>query len=186
MHTYPLPFRLWTHLYDQGQTLNVTEIRQVPSNCWPAELKCRSRMHYYLADLRARQMEPGSRALMLDQEGFVLEASTANIVVYRRDEGLISPPAEKILPGISVSMIRELCGPLGLPLVDRDLTVDELTSADEVLLTSTSPCVWPVLRLNGRTLGSGRPGEICQALLDAWSDRVGVRIVDQARRFAHR
>ena len=186
MHTYPLPFALWAHLYEQGQALRITDVRQVPSNCWPAELKCRSRMHYYLADLQARQRESGSRALLLDQHGSVLEASTANILAYRRDEGLISPPAEKILPGISVGVIQDLCGQLGVPLVHRDLTPEDLHTAEEVLLTSTSPCVWPVLRLDGQTICGGRPGEIGRRLRRAWSEMVGVDIAAQALRFADR
>ena len=97
MHTFPIPFHQWVNLYDQGQPLEVTDIRQVPAACWPTELKCRSRMHYYLADLHARRKDRGARALLLDASGYVNEASTANIVIYRRDEGLVSPPREKIL-----------------------------------------------------------------------------------------
>ena len=67
--------------------------RRCPRNCWPPELKCRSRMHYYLADRQARFRYPGSRALMLDEDGFVIEATTANIVLYEADRGLVTPPA---------------------------------------------------------------------------------------------
>ena len=55
--------------------------------------------------LPGRQAGPraraGARALLLDERGFVTEASTANILVYYRDEGLISPPKERILPGVT-------------------------------------------------------------------------------------
>ena len=93
MHTYPLPFQLWCDTYEQGQRLVATEIVQVPAASWPAELKCRSRMHYYLADRSAQRADPAARALLLDAEGYVVEASTANVVVYRQDEGFISRPA---------------------------------------------------------------------------------------------
>ena len=143
-------------------------------------------MHYYLADLQARRIEPGARAVLLDADGHVLEASTANICIYRREEGLVSPPQERILPGVSIAVVAELAQALEIPFVHRDLTVDELLRADEVLLCSTSPCVWPVLRLNGRTIGSGAPGEVFQSLLTAWSRLVGVNIQSQAERFAQR
>jgi len=55
-----------------------------------------------------------------------------------------------------------------------------------VLLSSTSPCVWPVLQLNGQTIGDGTPGEVFQRLLTAWSDLVNVNIQAQAERFAQR
>jgi branched-subunit amino acid aminotransferase/4-amino-4-deoxychorismate lyase len=186
MHTYPLPFHLWADKYRVGQALVVTDVQQVPLACWPVELKCRSRMHYYLADLQARRIEPGARAVLLDAAGHVLEASTANLCTFRRDEGLVSPPKEKILPGVSIAVIIELARGLQIPFVHRDLTVDELLRADEVLLCSTSPCVWPVLRLNGQAIGGGTPGETFQRLLSAWSELVGLNIQAQAERFAQR
>lgn len=186
MHTYLLPFHLWADKYRAGQSLVVTDVQQVPPACWPVALKCRSRMHYYLADLQARRIEPGARAILLDADGHALEASSANLCIYRRAEGLVSPPKEKILPGVSIAVIAELARRLEIPFVDRDLTVDELLRADEVLLCSTSPCVWPVLRLNGQTIGGGTPGETFRTLLSAWSELVGLNIQSQAERFAQR
>lgn len=186
MHTYPLPFHLWADKYRTGQSLRVTGIRQVPPSCWPVELKCRSRMHYYLADLQAHRIEPGSRALLLDAAGHVLEASSANVCIFCRGEGLASPPQDKTLPGISIAVLAELARQLELPFVHRDLTVAELLHADEVLLCSTSPCVWPVVRLNGQPIGNGTPGETVQRLLAAWSELVGLNIQSQAERFAQR
>ena len=53
LHTYPLPYQLWREKYTSGERLVTPQIRQVPPECWPAQLKCRSRMHYYLADKEA-------------------------------------------------------------------------------------------------------------------------------------
>jgi hypothetical protein len=184
MHAQPLAFPHWAKKYDLGESLVVTDIRQVPGDCWPATLKCRSRMHYYLADQEAHQREPGARALLLDHEGFITEASTANLLIYRRSEGIVSPPKEKILHGVSMSVLEELAAELDIPFSNRDLTVEEVATADEVLLCSTSPCVWPVTRLNGRPIAAGQPGPIVRKLLQAWSKRVGIDIVEQARHFA--
>jgi branched-subunit amino acid aminotransferase/4-amino-4-deoxychorismate lyase len=186
IHTQPLPFGTWAAKYETGESLVVTSIQQVPAACWPSELKCRSRMHYYLADRQARESDPGSRALLLDERGRVSEASTANILLYDRGAGLVSPPRERILPGISMAVIRELAGRLDIPFSERDLTTDDVARADEVLLTSTSPCVWAVTRLNRRPIGDGKPGPICRQLQAAWSAMVGLDIVAQARRFADR
>ena len=181
MHTKPLPFASWVKLYENGQNLVTTTIRQVPGDCWPAELKCRSRMHYWLADRAAREIDPKARALMLDHDDCVTEASTANIVIYDRTVGLISPPAEKILPGISMATLADLAQSLGIPFVNRVLKAEHVQAADEVLLCSTSPCVWPVLRFNAQAIGSGTPGPIFQQLMAAWSAQVGLDIVAQAQ-----
>jgi branched-chain amino acid aminotransferase len=186
LHTYPLPFHLWAEKYRGGQSLATTAVRQVPPECWPVSLKCRSRMHYYLADRQARAADPQARALLLDAQGFVTEASTANLLIYRAGEGLISPPAAKILRGISLSVALELARRLGIAFTERDLTADDVASADEVLLTSTSICVLPATRFNGRPIASARPGTVFSRLMAAWGEMVGIDIVAQAERFAHR
>jgi len=184
MHTYPLPFQLWRDKYRTGESLATPQIRQVPAECWPVDIKCRSRMHYYLADKEAQRVQPGARALMLDLAGHVLETSTANVLVYRADTGLVSPPPDTVLPGISLAVTKELAAAQGLAVTARTLVVDDLLSADEVLLTSTPYCLLPATRINGAAIGSGQPGPIFQALLQAWSGLVGLDIADQARSVA--
>jgi branched-subunit amino acid aminotransferase/4-amino-4-deoxychorismate lyase len=186
LHTYLLPFRYWAEKYRVGQFLATTSVRQVPPECWPSEIKCRSRMHYYLADREASQHHPGSRALMLDRDGNVTEASTANLLIYRCEEGLISPASSKILPGISLLELRELAEKLQIPCVERNFTPEEVAGADEVLLSSTPFCVLPATRLNGSPIADGRPGEIFNKLLAAWSEVVGIDIVRQAEKFSAR
>ena len=180
LHTYPLPFVLWADKYERGQSLVATDVRQVPPACWPAEIKCRSRMHYYLADREAALREPGARALLLDLDGHVTETSTANVLTWMEGEGLVSPPRDLILPGISLAVTRELAETLGMSCCERLLTVEELQGATEVLLTSTPFCILPVTRIGGEPIGDGRPGAVFQRLLAAWNERTGIDIVRQA------
>jgi branched-subunit amino acid aminotransferase/4-amino-4-deoxychorismate lyase len=123
---------------------------------------------------------------MLDQEGFVVEATTANILLYRESEGLLLPPSEKILPGISQAVLLEIAAELGISCQHRDLSPADVAGADEVFLTSTSPCMIPVVRLNGQPIGSGRPGAAYAKFMAAWSKRVGIDIIAQAQRLAGR
>ncbi len=186
LHTYQLPFQLWAEAYERGVALATTSVQQVPPGCWPPELKCRSRMHYYLADREAAARHSGARALLLDEKGFISEASTANVVLLLRGEGLVSPPRTQVLPGISLQVLVELAGRLGLPFIERQILPGELVAADEVLLTSTPNCLLPVTQFNGKAIGSGRAGEAFQRLLAAWNEMVGIDIAEQARRFAKR
>jgi branched-subunit amino acid aminotransferase/4-amino-4-deoxychorismate lyase len=186
MHTYHLAFARWVAYYEMGCRLVTTPIQQIPPECWPPELKCRSRMHYYLADLAAHKVDPDARAVLLDGQGRVTETATANVLAYRAAEGLVSPRREAVLPGVSLSFIRELAITLRIPFVERDLSVDDLLLADEVLLTSTPNCLLPVVRVNDRAIGSGAPGIVFHKLLQVWSAAVGVEIAGQAKRFAIR
>jgi branched-subunit amino acid aminotransferase/4-amino-4-deoxychorismate lyase len=186
MHTFPLRFDLWAQKYRSGESLATTDVAQVPEACWPSELKCRSRMHYFLADRQARQHFPGSRALMRDLQGFITETTTANVVLVDPGGNLVTPPRHKVLPGISLAALAELAGKLGLSLSERDVRVEDLLAADEVWITATSNCMLPVARINGQPVGSGQPGMLFQRLIAAWSQEVGLDIVAQASQFAER
>jgi branched-subunit amino acid aminotransferase/4-amino-4-deoxychorismate lyase len=186
LHTFPLRFELWAEKYERGQSLATTDFEQVPPTCWPAELKCRSRMHYYLADRQAALRYPESRALLLDRQGYVVETTSANIVLYRNDAGLLLPPTAKILPGISLAVMLELAEDLEIHFAHRDLKPADVAMADEVFLTSTSPCMVPVVHVNGREIGDGRPGAMFARFMSAWNELVGLDVVEQAQRFAMR
>jgi branched-subunit amino acid aminotransferase/4-amino-4-deoxychorismate lyase len=186
VHTFPIPFHLWAEKYVSGDSVVTTSVEQVSTKCWPRELKCRSRMHYYLADQQARSIDPGARALMVDQEGFVTEATTANILVCDPAHGLVGPPLAKVLPGVSLRVLLDLAQQAGIGYCERDLTPADVGAAGEVLLASTSLCVVPVVRFNKRSVGNGQPGPMYRQLLSAWSRLVDVDIAAQAARFATR
>ena len=186
VNAYPLDFRQWAHRYQEGISIVTTSIRQVPANCWPPELKCRSRMHYFLADREAHRIEPMSRAVLLDQEGFITETTTANVVAYFEKEGLVSPPMADVLPGISLQVVTELAGRFGIEVSHRKMLPDEFARADEAFLTSTPNCMLPVTRFNKKPIGDGKPGFVFGQLLTAWNEMVGFDIAEQARRFVRR
>jgi branched-chain amino acid aminotransferase len=186
VHGHPLQFQLWAEHYEAGVRTVISDVRQVPPSCWPPELKCRSRMHYYLADRRAAAQRPGARAILLDEDGYVAEASTANVVVYRDGEGLISPPREHILSGVSLGVVEQLAAQLRIGFVTRGLTVTELRSAGEAMLTSTSVCLLPIVECDGEPIGTGKPGAVYRRVLAAWNDLVGVDVAAQARGHAAR
>jgi len=186
VHGKPLSFDQWAHLFEQGVETAIVESRQVPANCWPSELKCRSRMHYYLADQEAAQHGPATRPILLDQEGFISEGSTANVVAYFREWGLVTPYISKVLPGVSQQVLFELGESLGFAHHQRDMLPEDLAEADEVFFASTSICMLPIVKLNDQPIGTGRPGPVYGQLLSAWSERVKVDIAEQAQKFALR
>lgn len=186
VHGGPLPFAGWADKFDSGVDVVITAVRQTPANCWPPELKCRSRMHYYLADQEAARRQAGARAVLLDQQGFIGEASTANVVAYYKSRGLVTPRIDGVLPGISQQVLFELADAAGISHTEADLTPSEFAAADELFITSTSICLQPIVHVDGQQIGNGEPGEVYRNLLAAWSEKVGVDIAAQAKQFAAR
>jgi branched-subunit amino acid aminotransferase/4-amino-4-deoxychorismate lyase len=180
VHTFPLAFKLWADAYAAGVPLRSVSVRQVPAACWPMHAKVRSRLHYFLADREAHALESGSRAILCHEDGRVSETSTANIAVVR-DGVITTPPPSDALPGVSIRYLCGLAESLGIRWRERSLMAADLAAADEILLTSTPSCVLPATRFDGRPVGTGRPGPVHTALLEAWSDSVGLDIARQAR-----
>jgi branched-subunit amino acid aminotransferase/4-amino-4-deoxychorismate lyase len=178
VHTFPLPFKLWAKPMREGARLVIPSVRQVPALCLDPHIKCRSRMHYFLADQEAKAVDHEARALLLDLEGNVTEAATANFILVEKGD-LVSPCSEKILPGVSRAVVRELASRLSIRFYERDLSVADVFAGDEALLTSTPYCLLPVTRVNGQMIGNGKPGPIFQRLCNAWSAAVGLDIAAQ-------
>jgi branched-subunit amino acid aminotransferase/4-amino-4-deoxychorismate lyase len=186
VHGYPIPFHQWAREFVTGTKAVTVSVRQVPANCWPPELKCRSRMHYYLADREAHRLWPGARAILLDQDGYVGEGTTANVIAYFQDRGLVTPKIAKVLPGVSQQVVFDLAKSLGIAHEEADLLPADLSQADELYFASTSLCLLPVVNFDGLPIADGKPGPVFEKLLTAWSELVGVDIAAQAQKFAVR
>ena len=181
IHSFPLAFRLWHTAYETGVALRRVRVRQVPDDCWPVRLKCRSRMHYYLADREAAAAEPGSRAILEEFDGTICETSTANVIAVH--DGVLSPPPHA-LEGVSLAFARQLASKAGLIWQPRPLVAADLATADEILLSSTPSCLLPATRVDGLPVGTGAPGPVYRRLLAAWSEAVGLDIASQAVQMA--
>jgi branched-subunit amino acid aminotransferase/4-amino-4-deoxychorismate lyase len=188
VHTIVLPFELWAAKMQNGTHLVTPSIRHVPPQCVDPNIKCRSRMHFYLAEREAKLADPDASALLLDLEGHIAETNAANFLMCTGDT-LYSPTTRNTLPGISRMTVIELAADLGILFIERDIQVSEALSADEAFLSSTPFCLMPVTRINGRAIADGKPGQVYRRLLSAWSRRVGLDIEKQiidgaARRLA--
>ena len=178
VHTFPLPFHLFAKKMREGVHVVTPSIRHVPSQCIDPKMKCRSRMHYYLADQEARLVDPEAVALLLDLDGNVTETNGANILIFENG-AILSPTTRNILPGISRMSVIELAAALQIPLVERDFQPFDVVNADEAFLTTTPYCIMPVTKINGLAIGDGKPGTIFHKLIAAWSRDVDIDILAQ-------
>ena len=115
------------------------------------------------AKWRARQ-EGFDDVVLLDDAGFVTEAPTTNLFMVDADGALATPPASKVLLGITRDTVLALAPTVGLPCVERDIAAAELASAREVFLSGTSVGVWPVLSIDQKQVGDGGIGAVTRKL----------------------
>ncbi|MBT2301813.1 aminotransferase class IV [Variovorax paradoxus] len=119
-----------------------------------------------LGAVLARQIsvEAGAAETIMFRGDWLSEASSSNVWVVK-DGAVYGPPKDElVLTGIRYGLIERICAEANIPFSLRRIARDEVFGADELLLSSASKEVLPVVTLDGQTIGSGRPGPVFQAL----------------------
>lgn len=167
-------------LFETGINAVVTSQRAIPASLMDPKIKNRSRLFYLNANIEASQYEGENNwALLLDTDGFVAEGTGDNFFIVKN--GVIyTPEGRNILRGISRQYIIDEVGPsLGLPVVEKNIELYDVYTADEAFMTGTPFCMLPVTSLNGVSIGSGNVGLVFSNLLNKWGSNVGVDIKGQ-------
>jgi branched-chain amino acid aminotransferase len=170
-------------LFDTGINAVVPSQRAIPAHLLDPKIKSRSRLHYLMANIQVSAI-PGANnwALLLDPDGFVAEGTGDNFFIVKNGQ-LITPEGRNILRGISRGYVMELARDLGIPVVETNIDVYDVVTADEAFMSGTPFCLLPVTSIDGSQIGAGRPGEITRSILDCWGRNVDVDIAEQIRRW---
>ena len=179
----PIEYDHHARAFIEGKPAVITRTRSYSPEAIDPKIKHFDRMNFNLAELEANDMEAGAWPILRDAGGNLTEASWGNVFMVT-DGVLRTPDDHALLQGVSRGMVFDLARQLDIPLVEEDLQPYDLYTADEAFFTSTSYCVLPMTRVDRRVVGDGKPGQITKQLLAAWSEAVGVEIVDQALRFS--
>jgi D-alanine transaminase len=110
--------------------------------------------------LRQVSVDAGAVETILFRDGKLTEASASNVFVVRRGVILSPPKSNLILPGITYDVVVELAQAAGLPFEFRDVSEAEVRGADEIWVTSSSKEVLAIVTLDGKPVGSGKPGPV--------------------------
>jgi D-alanine transaminase len=110
--------------------------------------------------LRQLSAEEGAVETILFRDGKLTEASASNVFVVKQGVVLSPQKTNLILPGITYDVVCELARANGLPLELREVDEAEVRGADEIWVSSSSKEVLPVVTLDGRRVGEGRPGPV--------------------------
>lgn len=178
-HLMPLPFSRLAGWYSNGTALMQGTRSTVPNQCWPSTIKTRSRLPYLLSDVDVLQSNSNALTVLTTLDGYIADTAVANLLVVK-DQAIYSPVRDDILVGCTLQSMERLLQRDGGKIIYQDLTPDNLTNADEVILTGTSGGVWFANSFNGMPVGTGGPGPTLARLTRLWTEHVGLDFVHQA------
>lgn len=157
--------------YDEGIAVITASVRRTPAQCLDPRIKSLNYLNNIMAKVEA--IHAGClEALMLNTEGFVAECTGDN-VFYIKNQQLMTPEsADGALEGVTRNTVIEAAGDIGVPVVCRATTLYDIYTADECFLTGTAAEMIPVVKVDGRAIGDGRPGPLTADLKKAFLGRI--------------
>ena len=123
----------------------------------------------YLNNVMARieaNLAGADEALMLNEAGNVAECTADNVFVIKKGQIFTPPISAGALRGITRSVVFDVAAELGLKVIETDVTRHDVFIADECFLTGTAAEVIPVVKADGRTIGTGKPGSITMRIIE--------------------
>jgi D-alanine transaminase len=120
--------------------------------------------------LRQQALDADTAEAVLLKDGYAIEGAASNIFIVM-DGTLKTPPnSPALLPGVTRDLILELAKADGIPCREADISVEELAGADELWLTSSTREISPVIRLDGRPVGIGKPGALWNRMIHLYQN----------------
>jgi branched-chain amino acid aminotransferase len=164
--------------YENGLAIVTVATRRIGPAEIPSTIKSLNYLNNILAKIEARQAG-ALEAIMLNELGHVAEATADNVFIVHKGVILTPSASQGALKGVTRSTIIDVATDLGIPEREATLTRYDLWCADECFLTGSGAEVIPVVKLDGRVIGTGRPGPVTQRLMAEFRKRVlteGTRI----------
>jgi branched-chain amino acid aminotransferase len=164
--------------YEKGLAIVTVPTRRIGPASLPATIKSLNYLNNILGKIEAKQFGC-LEAIMLNDQGYVAEATADNVFIVHKGELMTPSASQGALKGVTRSTIVDLGKDLGIPLREANLTRYDLWCADECFLTGSGAEVIPVVKLDGRTIGDGKPGPVTKKVLAEFRKRVlveGTRI----------
>jgi branched-chain amino acid aminotransferase len=153
--------------HEKGIRVKIASLRRIPDQCLFSKVKSINYQNHVLMRLEANEAGYDD-ALELTTEGYVSEAPGYNVFVVK--SGRLITPQENILMGITRQTVVELAEERGIPVLFEKISPFDLFNADEVFFSSTAGGVFPVIEVDGRIIGTGKPGEVTELLSNCYSE----------------
>ena len=158
-------------LYENGlEVVTCSTRRPTPASLSP-QVKSLNYLNNVMAKVEA--LKAGAKeGLMLNEQGYVAESTGDNVFVVKKGEVITPPVSDGSLDGITRQVIFELCSELGIPIREMSMARYDIYTADESFLTGTAAETIPMVKLDEREIGDGKPGPISLRLIEAYRQKV--------------
>lgn len=156
-------------MYEHGMAVIIAKTVRTSATMLDPSVKSLNYLNNIMAKIEA--IDAGvAEAIMLNANGQIAECTGDNIFIIKNGTIYTPPTTAGILIGITRAVVIKLAGRLGIPLVEKEILPAELYAADECFLTGTAAEVIAVTKVDDRTIGKGRPGQITARLLAAFRE----------------
>jgi branched-chain amino acid aminotransferase len=156
---------------EKGLTAIISWVKRDPVDATSHEIKSLNYLNSILAKLEANSAQV-DEAICLNKEGFVCEGVAENIFIVT-NEVLVTPPTSTgALRGITRQVAIDIAKELGYVVAKKGITPADLFLADEVFFTGTAAEIVPVIEINKRKIGDGKPGPITKKLMEKYRQLV--------------
>lgn len=156
--------------YAKGLRCTIASTRRNRPDCLNPQIKTLNYLNNIMAKIEAIQSGL-DEAIMLNEAGYVAEGAADNIWVVEGGKMHTPPTHVGILEGITRKVLMEICEEQRIPWSEKTMVVHDLIKADEIFLCGTGAELIPVVEIDGRVIGTGRPGPVFQRLLDLFRER---------------
>ncbi|PRR72520.1 branched-chain-amino-acid transaminase [Neomoorella humiferrea] len=151
-------------LYEKGLELVTVGTRRNPPDALDPRIKSLNYLNNIMAKMEATRAG-APEGLFLNKEGYVTEATGDNIFIIKNGQLITPPPFVGLLEGITRNAVMELAMEAGIPVFEKVFTRHDVYTADECFLTGTAAEIVPVVKVDERIIGDGRPGPITRDLI---------------------
>ena len=157
---------MYGDLYEKGLRAVTVSIRRNPAESMPPNVKSLNYLNNILAKIEANY-KGGDEAIFFDTNGYISEGSGDNLYIVKNGE-IVTPPTLNNLRGITRMVLLEIARSLGITVKEQNIGYFDLYTADEMICTGTAAEVAPITWVDGRTIGSGKPGPVTRQLMAAF------------------
>jgi len=157
-------------MYEKGFKAVISAIRR-HSGAPASEMKTLNYIESMLARQEAK-MADYDDALLLNEKGYLSESSSGNVFIAK-DKVLKTPPENSgFISGVVREVVLQIASELDIKSVETDISLKDLFKADEAFLTNSVIEIMPLVSVNDRAIGLGKPGIITRKILEAFRDKV--------------